>query len=227
MKATITTILFLIGMITISHAQTSASAYLGATFYNVHINGVSDQILPNTVLKPGFQAGLEIEKSIDSRLSFISGVGYMEKGFIASEGFNINILKIPIEIGMKAETELKYLEVPIMLKYTFVNSHTLTPYASLGLVGGYLMDADIKTKASAIIDFNISQHDINLTNELYNRWEVGARGGIGISAQTTQGRFYLEGSAQLGLTDMLRDPIVDIRLKNQGMQFRAGYTYNF
>jgi hypothetical protein len=227
MKTMTISIIFLMTMISIGQAQTTTSAFTGPTFYNVNVNGISNQILPKTVLKPGVQVGIEIEKSLDPRLSFISGISYSEKGFTAKEGFNVNLLKVPIKIGMKAVTELKYIEAPIGLKYKLTSSNNFTTYTSLGLVTGYLIDADIKTKASAILDFNISQHDINLNSDLYNRWELGARGGLGVATRTDYGQFYMEGSVQLGITDMLKDPIVDIRLKNQGFQLKVGYTYTF
>ena len=44
---------------------------------------------------------------------------------------------------------------------------------------GYLVDGFVYTKASALIDFNISKTKLDLTQSIYNRLEIGANIGFG------------------------------------------------
>ena len=194
----------------------------GLLLNNVTVAGIGEAFTPDKAYLPGWQVGLFTEMPMGDQLSFTPGLQLSEKGFMAREGFNINVFQAPVELGATIETRIRYLQAPLWFKYN-LSEGPIKGYITGGPTLGYALDGQIRTKANFILDFNISRHDLNLTNDMYNRFEVGAGIGGGLEYDTGRGSILLEASYQRAFTDILSDPIVDVRVRNHGFGLNIGY----
>ena len=194
----------------------------GPLFSTISVAGIQDAITPDRKLYAGFEAGLFYEIPITSRLSFVPAVNYQEKGFIVKEGFDMNLFNLPIDMSFKAETRIGFVETPMWLKYTF-NDGPVKAYITGGPTLDYASFARIRTKASFILDFNVSEHHLNLNNDTYNRFGFGVGVGGGLEIPVGNGSFLVEAQYKHKITDFLDNPIVDVKLRNYGFGLNVGY----
>jgi hypothetical protein len=210
----------------VMQAQISIGAHAGIHSNNVQIKGIADSWLPENRYWTGAQAGLFVELPLTENLSFQPGLQYIEKGFRVKEGFDFNIGAIPVPIGAEAITRLQYIEMPLLMKYTFGES-IIKPYVFAGPHLSYAMDGKVDLRANVILDINIGSYPINLNDDLYNRFEVGGIAGAGVLFETGRVNTFIQASFQHGITDMLDRPLIDLRLRNYGFNLGAGVQVPF
>lgn len=203
-------------------AQQGLQVKGGLLLSNVTVNGISDAFTPDRAFLPGYQIGVFSEIPMTGALSFVPGIQFAEKGFMTQEGFNVNLFQVPVELGVTAETRLQYLQIPLWLQYTAGNG-PIKGYVTGGPTLGYAVDGRIRTKANFIMDFNIGTVNLDLSQNLYNRFEVGAGLGAGVAFDTGKGSILLDASYNYAFTDILADPIVDVKLRNHGLAINLGY----
>ena len=203
-------------------AQHSLTVKGGLLLSNVSVNGISDAFTPDKAFLPGYQVGVFTEIPMGEALSFYPGIQLAEKGFMTQEGFNVNLFQVPVELGVTAETRLQYIQTPLWLKYSMGNG-PVKGYVTGGPTIGYAVDGRIRTKANFIMDFNIGTFDLDLGKNLYNRFEVGAGLGAGVEFDTGKGSIMLDANYSHAFTDILADPIVDVKLRNHGLGINIGY----
>ncbi len=209
-----------------AQAQITFGAHGGFHSNKVQIKGISESWVPENGYWTGVTAGLHAEFPMLGRLAFRPELNYIEKGFRVREGFEFDLFNIPIPIGAEAITRVQYIEIPLQLKYTFTDG-PVQPYIFGGPHFSYAVDGQIDLKANFILDFNIGSYDLDVTNDLYNQFEVGAIAGAGMTFQAGRSNLFLQGSFQHGFTNMLDDPIIDIRLRNSGFNVTAGIQIPF
>lgn len=207
-------------------AQLNIGAHIGMHSNKVQIKGVSESWLPENHYWTGVNTGLFIELPLTDNLSFQPGLQYVEKGFRVKEGYEFNIGNIPVPLGVEAITRLQYLEMPLLLKYTF-GENVIKPYLYAGPHFSYAMDGRVDLRANVILDVNIGSYPINLNNDLYNRFEVGGLAGAGLLFETGRANTFIQASFQHGFTDMLDRPFIDLRLRNYGFNLGAGVQVPF
>ena len=116
----------------------------------------------------------------------------------------------------KNESILNYLEIPVMLKYSFLKSKTSNLYADFGPYFGFLLNATQKTSGSSLIyadragtmplvsepqSFDAStdvKSDINSFN-------FGITGGVGFIEKVGKGELFLDLRGAYGLTTVQKD----------------------
>ena len=215
------------GLLTIQlRAQSSVTVKGGLLLSNVTVSGVSEAFTPDKAFLPGWQIGVFTELPMSSVLSFTPGLQIAEKGFMAKEGFNINVFQVPVELGVTAETRLKYIQAPLWLTYS-IGEGPVTGYLTGGPTIGYAVNGEVKTKANFILDFNVGRFDLDLGKNLYNRFEIGMGLGGGLEFDTGKGSIMLEANYQHSFTDILADPLVDIKVRNHGIGLNIGYKIPF
>lgn len=207
-------------------SQISIGGKAGINFADTRVEGLLNNLVPTQQTYTGFTAGIVAEVPVSGRLTFRPELNYIQKGFIISEAVNVNVLGIDVPVGAKAKTRVNYVEAPLMLKYNFGTASSGF-YVMGGPTVAYAANAHLRPVASVIIDINLPRTNINLSDNIYQRWEVS--GTMGAGAQTTAGNgtLFADVRYNLGLTNMLNNPIVDVRIKNQGFNISAGYLYNF
>jgi len=205
-------------------AQTTLGGRIGVNFSNASVDGLAYLVTPNISPAVTFTGGITINQRIDDRLSVTSGIHYKRKGFIVSAGLPLEIFDLPIDLEAKAETRLDYLEIPLLLNIGFNKGKQVQPYIELGPAFSYALQADIVTSATVLVEINIATTELDLTRDVYNRFEVAGQGVAGIKIPYGKGLFDLGISYTQAFTDMLKDPALNIEIRNNGFGIHAGFA---
>ncbi len=193
--------------------------YAKANLQNQSIDAFADISNIRTIAFGGFA-----EIPMTNQLAFQPEINFVKKGFSTGVGVDFTLFNFPLEVGARAETEVKYLELPILLKYKFGNEQ-LKGYVIGGPTVGYAMSGKLKTVASLLIDITVNKTDINLKNDNFQRFEVGGLIGIGGEWSAGAGALFADVRYHHGFTNMLNDPIIDAQLTNQGFGINIGYKF--
>lgn len=203
-------------------AQNSLVITAGPAFQNVTTNGLQSSFRPDYRFHHGLQAQMMWSHDLAPHLSVLSGLGYSEKGFRVKEGFDLDILNLPMEIGVEANTTMRYVELPVQLKYTF-NEGPLGFYALAGPAIGYATSGEVRTKANFIFDINLMRTRLDLNDDIYRRVELSGILGLGGELKFAQGALVAQINYQQGLSRVIDNTLVDFRLKNYGFGMNIGY----
>lgn len=212
----------LMAVLNVVKAQPALGVKAGVLFSNIQVKGVMDALIPEQAFYTGYESGVYYDLPINANWSFLPGIFYQEKGFHLKEGWNMNVLQIPIDVELKAITKIGFAQAPLLLKYRF-NQGPVNFYVAAGPAVSYATNARLETKASLIFDFNISETKINLNNNNYNRWGLSGVGVAGVEIPAGQGKVVLEGQYQQMISDFIRDPIIDVHVRNYGLGLNIGY----
>lgn len=174
------------------------------------------------IISPNF--GLVAEFGINENLSFQPELGYTRKGFKIQQGVDIDLFNVPIPIGAKAVTSFDYIEMPLLLKYQFGNSESgIKAHVFGGPNMAFAMKGRLKTKANIIFEIPISNTEINLANNGFQRFEVGGTIGAGMSLPAGAGKLFLDARYTHGFTEIYDVPVVDLKVKNKNFGIQVGY----
>jgi hypothetical protein len=210
-------------------AQSSITVNGAAGASDIEVNGLGILDLVDPYIKPiaQYTAGIQYERDITQHLAFITGAQYASRGFGAREDFNINLFGLDLPVGARLETRLNYMEVPLILKYNLTD-HGVKPYIKAGASTAYALNGKITPRIDAIITWNLPSIHINLENDMYNRLDLSAVAGAGVSIPAGEfGSFQIEAMYRHSLNDMFLDKITDIRIKSHGLSAGIGYTIRF
>ena len=208
------------------NAQISVGAKIGANFADTRVDGLLGNLAPEQTTFTGFTAGVMAEIPMINALSFRPELNYIQKGFTVSQSFDVDLIGIDMEVGAKARTRINYVELPLLLKYS-IGTDAAKVYAIAGPSIAYAANAELNPVATFIVDFNLPSIPINLDNNIYNRWEISGVLGAGGEVKAGNGKVFADARYNLGFTNMLNNPVVDLRIKNQGFNVSAGYAYSF
>lgn len=212
----------------IFHISTSAQYSIGVKggvhFADVRVEGIADQYLPEPQVYEGFTIGTFAEIPMLNGFSFRPEINFIQKGFQAMEDFPITDIDLPVGAGMK--TRLNYMEVPLLFKYTSGNQIAKW-YVVAGPSISYATEGNVRPVVRAIIDFTLPAQELNLDNDLYRRWDAALTGGIGGEIKAGPGKIFSDVRYSYGLANVLNNPIVDVKVKNQGFTLSAGYAFQF
>ena len=104
----------------------------------------------------------------------------------------------------------------------------MTPYIAAGPGLSYATSGAIKTKATAIIDFTVSNTPLNLDSDDFNRLGIDANINAGATFPYGRGEFLTEVSYAHSMTDFTSDDfIVDAGIRTKGISFSVGYGIKF
>lgn len=213
----------------LTNAQVEFGAKAGVQFNDMSLNGIGllEQVIPEPQMTPGLTASVYATIPVSRNIAFESGINYARKGFRVQESVNANVFGLDLPIGATAITRLDYLELPLMMKV-----QTSTGAANLYVKGGpyvaYAVHGDIKARINSFVDFDLGTFPFNVNGALYNPWEFGVKGTAGVEVTTSpRGAFFAEATYTQGLTDVLDEPVLDIRMKNMGVGLALGYVVRF
>ena len=208
------------------NAQYSIGVKVGANFADTQVEGLIGGILPNQTTYTGYTAGIVGEIPMMGNLSFRPELNYIQKGFTVSQTFDVKLIGIEMPLGAKARTRLNYIEMPLLLKYS-AGTETAKAYVIAGPNVSYATNAQLRPVATLIIDFNLPRVDIDLSNDIYQRWELSGTVGVGGEIKVANGKIFSDARYTYGFTNMLNNPVVELQIKNQGFNISAGYAYTF
>ncbi len=186
-------------------------------------DGVTDNIEGLTT--PTF--GLVAEINLGENLAIQPELLYTTKGFKVNEGININLGGFPIPAGVTASTKIKYLEVPVLVKYKFgpaENGLRFNIFA--GPVFSYAASGELDTRANLLLNINPIKTNIDLDGLNYERLEISASIGVGLAFEGDNGAFFADARYVHGFSDLYNAPVVDLNLRNRGIGVTLGYKVN-
>lgn len=129
----------------------------------------------------------------------------------------------------KNEAILNYLEIPVVVKYTFVRTHAQKFYIDAGPYFGYLLNARNKTSGSSYIYINKTgtmvmmpdpqnpgqyiplpsqsfDANTNITSDI-NRFNVGLNGGVGVGQTLGNGDLFLDVKGYYGFLNIQKNAV--------------------
>jgi hypothetical protein len=210
-------------------AQSSITAVASVGSTNIEMNNAGILDIVNPYVKPitQYTFGLQYERALGRHFSMITGAQYSSRGFGAREQFDLNVFGMELPIGASIETRLNYAEVPLMVKYNLTESG-VTPYVKAGASTAYALNGKITPKINALINWSLPSININLDNDLYNRFDISAVAAAGVSIPTNSfGAIQFEVGYRHSLNNMLQDNITDIGIKSHAFSAGIGYTIMF
>jgi hypothetical protein len=175
----------------------------------------------------GFKLGASIANlSIDSPLTPSSSTGFAGGGFIR---FGSGMLGLQPELlsvtkgadvslgGSNFETNLEYVEIPVLLHLTLLRGTSFSPY----LFGGPTVSLEAGCSAR---DQDGSLDCDALPGELSDRrsTDFGVTGGGGLAFQAGPGAVLVEGRYTIGLTNINQG--VGPEVRNRAPMVMAGYA---
>ena len=221
--------IFCLSLFSLAQAQTKITAFGSYGFSDIQISGLGILDLLDPYIKPipQYTAGLQLDKGIGNHLAFVTGAQYTSRGFTARDNFNIDVFGLDLPVDARIDTRLEYIEVPAMLTYTIGNGG-VTPYLKAGASAAYALSGKLQPKIDAIISWKLPAININLDNDLYNRFDVSGIVGAGVDIPTSEnGSIQLDINYRHSLNDMFLDKITDIRIKSHSVSAGIGYTMRF
>lgn len=206
------------------NAQISVGVKGGIHFADVRTEGISNQYLPEPQVYEGFLLGAVVEMPLMNGFSFRPELNFVQKGFRAMEEFAVTDIDLPVGAGMK--TRLNYMEVPLLFKYAQGNDLAKW-YVVAGPAISYATEGYVRPVVRAVIDFTLPAQQLNLDNDIYRRWDASVTGGLGGEVKAGPGKIFADIRYTHGLANVFNNPIVDVKVKNQGFTLSAGYAYTF
>ena len=215
----------LVLMCEMSYAQVTISPYLGALHSNTKIN--TELIQPNGI--SSVVLGMHADYSLDKNLSVRSGIKKTRRGFEVGATTGIDILGTSIPVGVKAATEIDYIEVPLMLMYKIDAGTKFRPYVGLGSGLAYATKGNLRTKATAIIDFTVGNTELQLDSPDYNRTSAMGYALAGVEIPYGKsGHWIVEVEHSRSFTDFVsEDFLIDAGGRHRGIGFNVGYGIRF
>lgn len=202
-------------------AQTIVGLKAGYNSNNVYATEALGTILPDFDNLNAFQYGVFADVPVAGGFSVQSEVLFTKKGFGAAQGFEAPLFGVDIPIGVTAETQFNYVDVPLLAKYAF-GTGPVQAYVAAGPTFGYATSGQIVTRANLLVDIALGRTDLDLDAIDYNRFEVGGAIGAGVQADLGSFRAFADARYNRGFTELYNIPVVNERVRNEGFAITAG-----
>lgn len=219
--------LIVVGMTAVASAQYAVGLKVGGNIADASLSGISEQFLPEQLSYPGVVIGAMAEIPMLNGFSFRPELNYMQKGFtvrVSKDDFDL--FGVNLKLSGKNETRLNYLEVPLLIKYSYGNS-LAKAYAVAGPTVGFAMNGYAQQIATAIIDIKVNKSSLPLEKDAFQRWELGLAVGLGGEIKAGHGKIFGDVRYDFGLNSIIHNTIIDFKAKNRGFNISAGYAYVF
>ena len=207
-------------------AQNAAGARVGATWNNVtskDLNGTVDFKNMSSMSAGAFyEVGLGYNFYVQPELN------YNEKGFRSDVNKDLTLFGINLPVGGSAVSVIKYVDVPVLLKYKLGNTEGgVKAYIMAGPSLGYALSGNIETRAKVLIDIKVADSPINLNSNNYKRTELAGVIGAGVELPIgDRAKFFVDARFAKSLTDVYELPVVGSRLRNQSFGLGVGFALN-
>lgn len=204
-------------------AQTSIGFRGGYGTSNIRtdkeLDAIGDQFDNSSAMSFGVFADIPFGEVI----SFRPGLEFNRRGTTLAITENPEVFGVNIPLGARAKTRFTYIDVPLLVQATLPTEGIIKPYAFAGGSLGYATGGNIRTTATAIIEFNLMTTDIDLDAINYERFHAAAIGGLGVRATLAPGfNAFIEGRFEQSLTQPYDVPVVAAQTGFKGINFGAG-----
>ena len=202
--------------------QVSIGAKAGIYRSDVAVQGIDNNILPNTIGITDFSGGIVSEVMLGKNFGFQPELSYEKSGFKINEGMDLDVFNIPVPIGVKAKVKVDYLSMPILAKYK-MGTGPVKAYVSAGPNFRYALKGDVQTYATVIIDIPVWSQAIDFSGDNVQRMDIGGVVGAGVSFTTGPGQLFLDARYNHGFTQVDNFSFADLQIRNTGMGINIGY----
>ncbi len=205
-------------------AQFSAGIQTGVNINQLNFSEASSLINP---LKSSFTSpfiGIDAQYDLNPLWSIRSNVLYVRRGLNIGERSSIDLFNINVPIGVSVDFRSNHIEIPLLLQYN-IYDNDISIYTNIGLGISYITKASIDTRATAFLDFNLPEIEVN-TNDLNRLSSFGALG-IGAALKTNSGRLFGDIHYKHSLESLATTSIIDLNIKNKGFSVGIGYAMSF
>ncbi len=170
--------------------------------------------------------GLVGEWQVLPALSLQSELNFSTKGFRLQQEGDFQLFGVSVPAGVAAYSRFHYLEMPLLAKLSF-GKGGVRGYVGAGPVVGYALDGRLNTRATVLVELDLTDTPIDLERIDYRRFEAGVAASAGVALEALHGQFFLDGRFQHGLTEVYDLPLIRDRLQFRGLSLTAGYMYRF
>lgn len=207
-------------------AQNFVGGRLSLAFQNVSAPSLNGQVSFNTIST--YTIGAVGEFALGPNLSVQPELNYAEKGFkVNADAAGISVFGTSINLGSSAVTSVKYIDVPVMLKYKFGDAGGLRWYVTGGPTFGYASSGSLNTYADVIIKLKLTSTPIDFTANGFNQFEVGGAIGGGLEIPVGDNKFFADVRYTHGFTDVYTVPVIGVAVRNTGFAIGVGYMVSF
>lgn len=215
----------LIGLCQTATAQVEAGFRAGANWGAVSKPDFVEQFSPEFRLSPGPAGAVFLEFPVSDRVSIRPEVQFIQKGFLINESLDLNLGSgINLPLGARVAYQTYNLEVPLLFKFK-LSDGPVQPYFLAGGAAGYALDGRVRTRASGLFRTQPFDIGIPMGGWAANRWDFSGIAGLGISAQAGAGKLFAEARYQHGFTRQYDLPVVQLPIRNRGVNVSVGYSF--
>lgn len=202
-------------------AQVSVGARVGYQLNNVYTTEGLGAIAPNFLNIDEASFGLVTEIPIAGGFSFQPELGYTTKGFGLKEGFDAELLGVNLPVSARAETRVRYVEMPLLAKYKF-GQDALQAYVAAGPTLSYANKGQIDTYANVLLEVELGSVPLNLDAINYERFDVGATIALGAQYDFGPVTTFVDARYYRGFSELYDIPLVNEKVRNKGYGFNLG-----
>lgn len=213
---------FTLLLATFAMAQVSIGLKGGVNFANITGPNLSSIGVPSTSANKSLTFGAVAEIPIAHGFSIQPELNYSKKGFDMNIGVPLNFIDIPLPLGVKAITDLNYVEVPVLAKYNF-GTGAVGGYVAAGPTVSYAKSAQFRTAANFIIDFNLIKQDIDLDALNISRMDVGGTIAAGGTLNVGSTKLFLDARYTHGFKKLDNVPVIDLDFRNTNFAITTGF----
>ncbi len=207
-------------------AQFYTGVRVGGSLSNITTPAIVDMVPVDIRHLPGIEVGVVSEYEISEKFGIQGELNYREKGFRISEGMDLNIFNLDFPLGVRVDTRLRYLDMPIMAKYN-IGSGPVQGYVMAGPQLGYAMNGSINTRANFLVDWQLTNTPINLSGLNHERFEIAGVVGAGVEFAAGPGKIFMDARYSRSFSDSFNITLVDLNIKNHGFGLGVGYKVAF
>lgn len=208
-----------------AHSQVSIGARGGVSLAKTTGNGgLIENFTGNLDYIVSGNGALFLKVPIVGGLSFRPELGYKQSGAGISSNNLLDLIGVNIPLGGSIRQRLTYIQAPMLFQYDFGDEDSpVQPYIIAGPTFNYLADGKIVSRADLIV-FQTQPTRTKIGLGTFNRFEVGAAGGAGLSFNVGSSKVFIEGRYERGLTRLYDTPVVRVPVHNQSFSLLAGFS---
>ncbi len=207
----------------ITFAQIFVGVRAGVTGSSMTKFALLEKYTPDFKLLPAPTGAIFAEFNLSDRFAIQPELAFTQKGFVIQESFNVggdNALGIDIPLGGKISLKNNHIELPILAKIKLGDPDEGHAYFMVGPSVGYLFGS-----RSVIRVLNIFPIRTSLGTGLFKDFELSGVAALGYEIPFRNGKFFMEGRFQQGISRVLDIPIFQLPVRNQTIGFSTGVSF--
>ena len=207
----------------ITFAQIFVGVRAGGTGSSMTKFALLEKYTPDFKLLPAPTGAIFAEFNLSDRFAIQPELAFTQKGFVIQESFNVggdNALGIDIPLGGKISLKNNHIELPILAKIKLGDPDEGHAYFMVGPSVGYLFGS-----RSVIRVLNIFPIRTSLGTGLFKDFELSGVAALGYEIPFRNGKFFMEGRFQQGISRVLDIPIFQLPVRNQTIGFSTGVSF--